>query len=132
MDEAASQVVTPAQDDVASASDSAVMLADISQLTGVEFVLASVTRKKKKTQEFTGIEDPKPVAEWMEQTLEQFEQLGESLQVGQMQQIIGTGPQRKAALARCGDTRLCIGFGASISADDLRETMKTILTKWVS
>ena len=132
LDEAASQIIAPTTDDVASASDSAVMLAEISQLSGVEFVLASVTRKKKKMQEFTGIEDPKPVAEWMEQTLEQFEQLGEALQVGQMHQIVGTGPQRKAALARCGETRLCVGFGANITADDLRDTMKTILTKWVS
>jgi len=134
LDEAASQIVapTPGEDVVASASDSAVMLAEISQLPGVEFVLASVTRKKKRTQEFWGIEDPKPVAEWMERTLEEFEQLGESLQVGQMQQIVGTGPQRKAALARCGETRLCVGFGANLTSDELRETMKTILTKWVS
>ncbi len=132
LDEAASQVVTQSGDDVGAASDSAVMLAEISQLHGVEFVLAGSTRKKKKTQDFCGLENPKPVAEWMEGTIDQFDQLGESLQVGQLQQVVGTGPQRKVAVARCGDTRLCVGFGASLSVEELRDTMKTILSKWVS
>jgi len=132
LDEAASQVVTPHAEDVAAASDSTVMLAEISQLRGVEFVLASSVRKKKKTQEFWGIENPKPVSDWMEGAVEQFDQLGLSLQVGQLQQIFGTGPQRKVAMARSGDTKLCVGFGADLSVDDLRDTMKTILSKWVS
>src|SRR5882724_8553184 len=102
LDEAASQVVTQHADEVAAASDSTVMLAEISQLRGVEFVLASSLRKKKKTQEFWGIENPKPVSDWMEGAIEQFDQLGLSLQVGQLQQIFGTGPQRKVAMARSG------------------------------
>jgi len=132
LDEAASQVVTQSESDVAAASDSTVMLAEISQLRGVEFVLACSVRKKKKTQEFWGIENPKPVSDWMEGAIEQFDQMGESLQVGQLQQIVGTGPQRKVAMARSGDTRLCVGFAADLSVDDLRDTMKTILSKWVS
>lgn len=133
LDEAASQVVTqPGGDGVEAASDTSVMLADISQLPGVEFVLASVLRKKKRTQDFWGLENPKPVSEWMETCVENFEELGEELQVGQLQQIVGSGPQRKAAIAQCTDTRLCIGFGASVSMEELRETMKTILNKWVS
>ena len=133
LDEAASQIIPQsAGDETGAASDSAVMLAEISQIQGVEFVLASSTRKKKKTQDFWGIENPKPVCEWMEGTLDQFEQLGESLQVGQLQQVLGTGPQRKAALAHSGDTRLCVGFDASLSVEELRETMKIILSKWVS
>jgi len=133
LDEAASQILPQSPtDDVASASDAAVMLAEISQLLGVEFVLASSTRRKKKTQEFWGLENPKPVAEWMEATIDQFDHLGETLQVGQLQQVVGTGPQRKAALASCGDNRLCVGFGATLSTEELRDTMKTILSKWVS
>jgi CheY-like chemotaxis protein len=133
LDEAASQVVqTPGGEDVAAATDAAVMLAEISQLRGVEFVLASILRKKKRTHEFWGIENPKPLSDWMEGTFDQFDELGEMLQAGQLQQVVGTGPQRKAALARSGDTRLCVGFGANLSADELRDTMKNILTKWVS
>src|SRR4051794_6162419 len=132
LDEAASQIIPQSGDDVTAASDSGLMLAEISQLRGVEFVLASVTRKKKRTQEFWGIENPKPLSDWMEATIDQFDALGESLQVGQLQQVVGTGPQRKAALARFGETRLCVGFGATLSSDELRDTMKTIISKWVS
>ena len=85
LDEAASQVVAQSDSDVAAASDSTVMLAEISQLRGVEFVLACSLRKKKKTQEFWGIENPKPVSDWMEGAIDQFDEMGESLQVGQLQ-----------------------------------------------
>lgn len=132
MDEAASQVVTPGVGDEAAASQTSVLLAEISQLPGVEFVVTSITHRKKTTQEFWGIENPKPVSQLMEQIFTQFGQIGERLQIGEMQQVIGSGPQRKAALARCGDTKLCVGFNASVASEELRETMKTILTKWAS
>jgi CheY-like chemotaxis protein len=133
LDEAASQIVPQAlSDDTASASSTSVLLAEISQLPGVEFVLAAVTHRKKVAQEFWGIENPKPVSEWMEQVFAQFGSLGEMLQIGEIQQVVGTGPQRKTALAKCGDTKLCVGFGASLPAEEVRDTMKTILNKWAS
>jgi CheY-like chemotaxis protein len=133
LDEAASQVVAPREnDDTASASDASVLLAEISQLPGVEFLVASVTRKKKTSHEFWGLENPKAVSAWMEQVFTNFESLGERLQIGEMQQVVATGPARKAALARCGETKLCVGFGAALPADDVRDTMKMILSKWAS
>jgi CheY-like chemotaxis protein len=131
-DEAASQIVTPAHGDEAAASHTSVLLAEISQLPGVEFVVTTVTRRKKTQQEFWGIENPKFVTEWMEQVYTHFGQIGERLQIGEIQQVVGSGPQRKPALAQCGDTKLCVGFNASVSAEDLRDTMKTILNKWAS
>jgi CheY-like chemotaxis protein len=134
MDEAASQVVPQkdSDDGAASVSDTGVLLAEISQLPGVEFVVASVVRRKKVNQEFWGLENPKPITEWMDQVFGHFESLGETLQIGEIQQVVGTGPQRKTALAKCGDTKLCVGFGASLGAEELRDTMKTILDKWAS
>src|SRR5258706_401995 len=127
MDEAASQIVAPVHgDEAAAASQTSVLLAEISQLPGVEFVVTAITHRKKTTQEFWGIENPKPVSEWMEQIFTQFGQIGERLQIGEIQQVIGNGPQRKPALARCGDTKLCVGFNASVPAEELRDTMKTI------
>src|SRR6266853_1382456 len=73
-----------------------------------------------------------PMADWMHETMDNFRALGERLQVGQMQQVVGTGPQRKVALAPCGKSELCVGFPPSLSADQLRDTMKSILTKWAS
>ncbi len=132
LDEAASQVALPAlAGDGADVATSAQLLADLSQLNGVEFLLA-VSASNHEAQNFWGLENPKPMADWMHETMDNFRTLGERLQVGQMQQVVGTGPQRKVALAPCGKSELCVGFPPSLSADQLRDTMKSILTKWAS
>ena len=132
LDEAASQVPHfETSEPVQDITNAAQLLGELSQLNGVEFLLA-VGTESNKTQNFWGLENPKPMADWMSETMANFRTLGERLQVGQMQQVVGTGPQRKVALAPCGKSELCVGFPPTLSAEQLRETMKNILTKWVS
>jgi len=131
LDEAASQILPPESAANVTHSNAATLLAELSQLNGVEFVLA-VGSGEKPSQDFWGLENPKPMSEWMRETLENFQSLGERLQAGQLQQVVGTGPQRKVALAQCAKSELCVGFPPTFSADQLRDTMKNILTKWVS
>jgi CheY-like chemotaxis protein len=132
LDEAASQIPQfEASEPVQDVTNAAQLLAELSQLNGVEFLLA-VGTENNKSQNFWGLENPKPMADWMSETMANFRTLGERLQVGQMQQVVGTGPQRKVALAPCGNSELCVGFPPTLTADQLRETMKNILTKWVS
>jgi hypothetical protein len=132
-DEAASQLVAIPTEGAAAAEagSSAPQLAELSQLNGVEFVL-SLGTDKNSVQDSWGLENPKPVADWMRKTLEEFDALGDRLRVGQLQQIVGTGPQRKIALAPMTKSQLCVGFSAGFSAEQLRETMKNILSKWAS
>ena len=106
-------------------------LAEVSQMEGVEFVLALDT-EKKDSQNFWGLENPKLMTEFTKQTMEGFRSLGERLQVGELQQIFGTGSQRKVAVAPCGNSELCVGFPPALSADQMRDTFKSILTKWAS
>jgi CheY-like chemotaxis protein len=113
------------------ASGSATLLAELSQLPGVEFVLA-IDGANGQSENFWGLENPKPVAGWTRVTLENFRALGDRLQVGQLQQVVGTGPHRKVALAPCAKSELCVGFPAAFPAEQLRETMKNILAKWAS
>jgi CheY-like chemotaxis protein len=134
MDEAAS-MPTP-EGDVAAGkprevSSAATLLAELSQLQGVEFVLA-IGGDKDKSQDFWGLENPKPMTEWTRSTLANFRALGERLQVGQLQQIEAASPQRKIALAPCGQTELCVGFPPDFGTEPLRETMKNVQTKWAS
>ncbi|MEY2410461.1 MAG: hypothetical protein QOF48_3131 [Verrucomicrobiota bacterium] len=133
IDEAASQVIVPVanSEDAASADSFAPLLAELSQMHNIEFVLAAST-ERKQNQDFWGLENPKPVGEFTRETLENFRVLGERLQAGQLQQMIGSGPQRKVAVAPCGSTELCVGFPPGLGADQLRETMRNILTKWAS
>jgi CheY-like chemotaxis protein len=106
-------------------------LAEVSQMEGVEFVLA-LDNEKKDSQNFWGLENPKLMTEFTRQTMESFRTLGERLQVGELQQILGTGTQRKVAVAPCGNSELCVGFPPALSADQMRDTFKNILTKWAS
>lgn len=133
LDEAASQIVVPEDQagEAVSGNSMAPLLAELSQMNNVEFVLAA-SADRKGSQDFWGLENPKPVAEFTRETLENFRELGERLQVGQLQQIIGTGPQRKVAVASCGQSELCVGFPPGLAAEVLRDTMRNILTKWAS
>lgn len=109
----------------------AALLAAVSQMEGVEFVLA-LGGEKSPSKNFWGLENPKPVAEFTRQALENFRSLGERLQVGELQQILGTGPQRKVAVGPCGKSELCVGFPPALSPEQVRDSFKNILTKWAS
>lgn len=126
IDEATAELPTANE---ADAGKGAFALADISQWPGVECVLSL---RGKRSKDYYGLEDPGPTAHWLEDTLNNFQELGERLQVGQLQQIVGTGPRRKIAMAAFGDSKLCIGFSAATTPEQLRETFKNIVTKWVS
>lgn len=139
LDEAASleQQPAPAQDGAAAgtapapADGVASLLAEVSQMEGVEFVLA-LGAEKNQSKNFWGLENPKPVAEFTRQALENFRSLGERLQVGELQHILGAGPQRKVAVGTCGKSELCIGFPPALSPEQVRDSFKNILTKWAS
>lgn len=137
IDEAASQASAPVEPG-ASGSDAPAgdrlnnqaLLTEVSQMNGVEFLM--IIGKDKKAEDYWGMENPKPMANWVRQTVESFRQLGERLQVGEMQQIAGTGPHRKLTLTSAGSSSLCVGFPSTATTEQIRETMRTIVTKWVS
>ena len=111
-------------------SRSAALLTELSQLEGIEFVLAIGAEDKR--QEYWGLENAAPMAEWTCETLQRFSALGEALHVGAVQQIVGSSLHRKVTLAASGDSLLCVGFALSFGADQLRDTMKDILSTWAS
>jgi len=106
------------------------LLTEVSQMNGVEFLM--ILGKDKKHEDFWGLENPKPMATWVRQTVNTFRELGERLQVGEMQQVIGTGPHRKLTVATSGHSSLCVGFPITATPEQIRETMRTIITKWAS
>ena len=134
IDEAASQALrpegAPEGAEVAHAS-SAPLLAELSQLPGVEFFLA-VGTDRHHTKDYWGLDQPDAMADWSRETLKEFHDLGEDLHWGGLRQVLGFGPQRHVALAPCAEKELCVGFQRSASPDQIRDTMKTVLTKWAS
>lgn len=109
----------------------AAILAEVSQMEGVEFVLA-LGADKGRTQEFWGLDNPKPISEFTRETLENFRSLGDRLHVGELQQVLGIGLQHKVAVAPCGPADLCVGFPPAVSSDHVRDSFRNILSKWAS
>lgn len=131
LDEAISQAPPGDPDSTAQAfSRSGPLLAEVSRLPGVEFVL--IVDPSTRAEVNWGLENSRPMADWLQETMESFGAIGERLQVGPVQQAVGSGPKRKVALASCGRSQLCVGFASALPADQLRETMKDILAKWAS
>jgi len=105
-------------------------LAALSQIEGIEFLLAR--NGDSKHQVNRGLENPKRIGAWSRQCLENFRALGERLQVGQLEQIEGSGPQRQVTLARHGKMEFCVGWKNSLPVEEIRELSKKVFALWDS
>ena len=106
-------------------------LAELSQVEGVEFILA-LKPDPAAPPEARGLENPERMAAWSRQSFDRFRALGEQLQAGPLEQIEGFGPQRHVALACQGDTFFCVGWRHSLTGQQVSEMMKKVLALWAS
>ncbi len=98
---------------------------------GVEFALASKPGAPGGFESI-GMENPERLQQWTSQTMERFRALGDKLQAGPLEQIEGHGPHRHVTLATAKDTTLCVGWIVALSAEDVRERMRKVVTLWAS
>ena len=106
-------------------------LAQLSQVEGVEFVLAIKTGPGGE-QFARGLENPERVSAWATQSLEHFRGLGDRLRAGALEQVVGLGPQRHVILARQEDTEFCVGWKHTMTLGQIREMMTKVLALWAS
>src|SRR5882724_3170321 len=106
-------------------------LAELSQVEGVEFILA-MKPGEAHVPEARGLENPERMSAWAQQSRERFRALGERLQAGPLEQIVGLGPHRHICLARQDDTEFCVGWRHSMTAQQVGEMMKKVLELWAS
>jgi CheY-like chemotaxis protein len=106
-------------------------LAQLSQVEGVEFVLAMKPGRDEQPVA-RGLENPERMAAWTRQSLERFRVLGDRLGAGPLEQIEGFGPQRHVVLACQGETEFCVGWKPSLAPDQVRDMMKKVLALWAS
>jgi CheY-like chemotaxis protein len=106
-------------------------LAALSQVEGVEFVLA-MKAGEGGHQIARGLENPERMAKWSRQSLERFRTLGDQLRAGPLGQIEALGPQRHVTLACQDNTEFCVGWSHSLTADQIRQGMKQVLGLWAS
>jgi CheY-like chemotaxis protein len=106
-------------------------LAKLSQIEGVEFVLA-MKPGESGHQVARGLENPERVAAWARQNLERYRSLGDRLGAGPLEQVEGFGPQRHVTVACQHDTEFCVGWQHSLAPEQVRESMKKLLALWAS
>ncbi len=106
-------------------------LVALARIEGVEFLLAFSMDEGKPVDSW-GLENADPTSKWVRQTIKRLRGLGEKLHAGELAQVEGFSLQRHIAFASRGDTELCAGFKRTLSAEQVRETMKAILSKWAS
>jgi len=79
-----------------------------------------------------GLEEPGRMAEWTRSALNRFRTLGDSLNIGDVQFIDAQGTSRRMGLGQCTDSELCLGWKNDLSAVEVREKTKKILSTWGS
>ncbi|MCU0772128.1 MAG: response regulator [Verrucomicrobia bacterium] len=79
-----------------------------------------------------GLEEPRRMAEWTREALNQFRTLGDRLNIGEVQFVDAQGTQRNIGLGQCAESELCLGWKLDLPAIEVRERTKRILTKWGS
>jgi hypothetical protein len=98
---------------------------------GLEFAVLSRVEDSEPIAS-RGLEEPGRMAEWTRSALNRFRTLGDSLNIGDVQYIDAQGTSRRLGLGQCTDSELCLGWKNDLSAVEVREKTKKILTTWGS
>src|SRR4051812_14578238 len=105
--------------------------AKLSEVEGIEFVLA-MKAGEQNDPVARGLENPERMAAWSRATLERFKSLADRLHAGPLAQVEGYGPQRHVSLTTHAETDFCLGWKHTMSADQVRDMTKKVLTLWAS
>ncbi|MBI1840832.1 MAG: hypothetical protein HYR88_08300 [Verrucomicrobia bacterium] len=120
------------QDPVAGARSGppAPVLSDLSGYAGVECAIV-LDEQAGVSEDHWGIHDPKQVADWTHKSMKEFRALGEKLRAGDVRRVFFIGWERKYAVSPVGTRDVCVGFQSSLQLGEMRDILRTILTKWV-
>ena len=128
LDEASAEMDVAPLDGTSVSATAQSDLAAISKMEGVEFVLLSQIEDPRKIESWS-VQNPEPLDAWARSTLQSFQELGESLQAGQLRHLEGMGLHQNVGLAFQANRNFCIGFRRDISAEQIRTTMTEIVTE---
>ena len=115
----------------AVASGKASRLAEMARIDGLES-LVTVSVADKSKFEAWGLEHGEQGKDWVFQTMNRLQSLGEKLHAGSLNGVEGSGLQRKMALAVKGESFLCAGFKRNFGTEEMRQSMRKILSQWAS
>lgn len=104
----------------------------LSRMEGLDFFLALKPGQAKPAEMRGSIENPEGLSVWTRQTLERFNALGNRLQAGQTDTIVGLSPQRHLGLTAQGEMEFCIGWRHTLDAAQVRKATKKASALWAS
>lgn len=103
----------------------------INQLHALEFFLALDPRNPNPADSRM-IQNPEHIADWTRATLNRFRGLGEKLQVGQPDTVVGLGLKGHVGLTQQGQIEFCTGWHYTLDAIAVRRSTKQASALWVS
>ena len=104
-------------------------LLGLTRFEGVEFALSTAPGPGSETHSW-GLEAPDHVSAWARASLKSFNDLGENLRFGPVQQVTASNSDSHVALADSAKGELCVGFRPALGPEQVRATMRNILAKW--
>ncbi len=106
-------------------------LMSLTRFSGVQWVLTVGAAPKFDVQSW-GLESPDQVSDWTTASLKSFADLGDRLQAGPLQQMTAMSATNHVAFADSVKGELCVGFRSTLKSDEVRESMRNIIGKWLS
>ena len=103
----------------------------IDQLEGLEFFIA-LKAGEPKPADARKIENPEGMTTWTRATLKRFRTLGDKLQVGEPDTIVGLSMKGHVSLARNEQVEFCAGWHHTLDALTVRRSIKQASALWAS
>lgn len=103
----------------------------INQLDGLEFFVA-LKPGAAKPADARMIANPDQIAAWTRATLKRFRTLGEKLQVGEPDTVVGLGLKGHVGLTQQGQTEFCTGWQHTMDVVTVRQSTKQASALWAS
>lgn len=126
--------VAQAADEVAAAPTTFVYQSPFSRLDGQEGLEFAVLLRQGEHEPVAsrGLEEPTDVGNWARETLTRFRALGDTLHLGEVQLFDAQGTHRNLGMGYCDDFEICLGWEQTLSASEVRERTRKILSSWGS
>jgi len=103
----------------------------ISRIEGVELALSTL-RDSDEVQHTYGVDKADEMTRWVNRSMKAMRELGDRLNVGQINQAVGVGTRRHIAFLPGNEKDLCVGLRRGFGQAQVRNVVRDIKTKWAS
>jgi hypothetical protein len=103
----------------------------LGQIPGLDFFIA-LKAGSSKPAETRNIENVERLVSLTRNTLKRFQALGDRLQMGSPDTVVGLNPLRNIGMTSQGEIDFCVGWDPSLGVSEVRESTKKASALWAS